>query len=318
MAKVSVVIPNYNGEKFLEDCLGSLKAQTYDDFELIIVDNASKDNGREIINRIFPEATLIKLEENYGFSKAVNVGIRVSEAPYIILLNNDTRLEADFVENLVKAIERDNRIFSVSARMLRMDDPGKIDSAGDMYCCLGWAFARGKDRAKEGYDKKEEVFSACAGAAIYRKDLFKETGLFDEKHFAYLEDVDIGYRARINGYINVYEPGAVVYHAGRGISGSRYNRFKIDLSSRNNVYMAYKNMPLIQLLINLPFLFAGTVIKALFFTIKGEGMTYLKGVGKGIVLCDKRKKYPFKRENLINYVRIQLELWRNVFIRFLG
>jgi GT2 family glycosyltransferase len=199
-----------------------------------------------------------------------------------------------------------------------MSDPELIDSAGDMYCCLGWAFARGKDRPSSEYDKKAEIFSACAGAAIYRRSVFDEIGYFDEEHFAYLEDVDIGYRARINGYRNFYEPSASVYHAGSGISGSRYNRFKIDLSSRNNVYVAYKNMPLLQLVLNLPFLAVGTFVKTLFFAGKGEGLTYIRGLGKGLMLCVKGRKYPFRNENLGNYIRIQFELWRNMFIRFLG
>lgn len=322
MAGVSVVIPNYNGSRYLRDCLVSLNeavaAYKYGEAEIIIVDNASADDGIKIISECCPAAELIRLDRNYGFSRAVNEGIKASSAEYVILLNNDTKVFPDFISNLIDAIRRDEGIFSVSARMLKMSEPELIDSAGDMYCCLGWAFARGKDKPAAVFDEKTDVFSACAGAAVYRRSVFDEIGFFDEEHFAYLEDVDIGYRARINGYRNVYEPSASVYHAGSGISGSRYNRFKIDLSSRNNVYVAYKNMPLPQLVINLPFLAAGTFIKLLFFAGKGEGLTYIRGLGKGIILCVKGRKYPFRKENLVNYLRIQLELWRNMFIRFIG
>ncbi|MBR4718897.1 MAG: glycosyltransferase family 2 protein [Lachnospiraceae bacterium] len=317
MAKVSVVIPNYNGEKYLEDCLTALKEQSMNDFELIIVDNGSKDKSTGIVRECFPEAKLIRLDKNFGFSRAVNDGIRAAEAPYIILLNNDTRVEKDFIRELYDTICGDDRIFSVSARMLQMNDPALIDSAGDMYCCLGWAYARGKDKPSAMYDKRADIFSACAGAAIYRKSVFNVIGYFDEMHFAYLEDVDIGYRARINGYRNVYEPRAVVYHAGSGMSGSRYNAFKISLSSQNNVYVPYKNMPLLQLVINIPFLLAGFIVKTVFFIRKGEGGTYLRGLMKGISMCARGHKYPYSNRNLGNYVKIQLELWRNAVLRFL-
>ena len=324
MAKVTVVIPNYNGEKFMKDCLDSLLAQRSaeddgPDFDIIIVDNGSTDASPEIIKGFMsPRLRLIRLDKNYGFSRAVNEGIKASESEYVILLNNDTVVMPDFVDKLVKAIEADDKIFSVNARMLKMSEPEKLDSAGDLYCALGWAFARGKDKQASLYDKRSDIFSACAGAAIYRRPVFDEIGYFDEEHFAYLEDVDIGYRARINGYRNVYEPEAAVLHAGSGSSGSRYNKFKIDLSSRNNVYVVYKNMPLIQLLINLPFLAAGTLIKVLFFVKKGEGITYLRGLCKGFALCFRSHKYPYRNKNLSNYVRIQLELWGNIFARVFG
>ncbi len=317
MTKVSVVIPNYNGEKYLGKCLEALKRQTMSGFDVIITDNASTDDSLKIIERSWPDAVVIKLDKNYGFSKAVNEGIKASSAPYVILLNNDTEVFPDFVEKLYNAIVRDEKIFSVSSKMLRMNAPGLMDSAGDMYCCLGWAYARGKDKPEGRYNRGRDVFSACAGAAIYRKAVFDEIGYFDEAHFAYLEDVDVGYRARINGYRNVYEPEARVFHAGSGISGSRYNRFKINLSSRNNVYLIYKNMPLLQLVLNLPLLVPGFLIKTVFFIRKGEGVTYVKGLMKGIGMCMKGKKYPFRQENLKNYLRIQWELWRNTVLRFI-
>ena len=316
MSKVTVVIPNYNGSRFLRDCMDALKEQSFKDFDVVIVDNGSKDNGTDIVRECCPEAKIIQLDKNYGFSKAVNEGIKAAKSEYVILLNNDTKADKDFVKEMLAAIESDEKIFSVSARMLRMDAPDLIDSAGDLYCCLGWAFARGKDKSKDAYDRRCDVFSACAGAAIYRKSLLNVVGCFDEKHFAYLEDVDIGYRARINGYRNVYEPSAVVYHVGSGMSGSRYNAFKIGLSSRNSVYVPYKNMPLLQLLINLPFLLAGYAVKTLFFIRKGEGAAYLRGLGRGVLMCVNGKKYPFKAANIKNYCRIQFELWINTIKRF--
>ena len=315
---VSIVIPNYNGEKYLRECVEAVNAQTLKDIELVIVDNGSTDLSLDIVKELRPDARIIKLDKNYGFSRAVNEGIRAAFAPYVILLNNDTRVLPDFAGELYNAIRSDKGIFSVNAKMLQMYNPHLIDSAGDMYCCLGWAYARGKDKPETRYGKRTDIFSSCAGAAIYRKSVFDVIGYFDEAHFAYLEDIDVGYRARIKGYRNVYEPRAVVYHAGSGMSGSRYNEFKISLSSRNNVYVAYKNMPLVQLLLNLPFLIVGFLVKTVFFVRKGEGATYVKGIMKGIRMCTPDKKYPYSKRNLLNYVKIQLELWRNTVLRFIG
>ena len=143
-------------------------------------------------------------------------------------------------------------------------------------------------------------------------------GYFDEEHFAYLEDMDVGYRARIYGYENWYAPDAMVYHVGSGTSGSRYNQFKIRYSSRNNIYLIYKNMPVLQIIINLPFLVAGFGIKILFFTLKGFGREYIAGIKNGFQISKKNHKIPFKFQNLSNYFWIQVELWVNIFRRLCG
>ena len=131
--------------------------------------------------------------------------------------------------------------------------------------CLGWAFQRGVGRPEKLYKRSCRVFTACAGAAIYRREVFETIGYFDEMHFAYLEDIDVGYRAKLYGYDNVFCPEAVVYHVGSGTSGSKYNSFKVKLAARNNVYLNYKNMRTWQLLLNSPCLLAGTFVKFLFF-----------------------------------------------------
>ncbi|MCR4738664.1 MAG: glycosyltransferase family 2 protein [Lachnospiraceae bacterium] len=318
MAKVTVVIPNYNGINFIENCLSSLMDQTFPDFDICVVDNASTDGSAELIGEKFPEVLLIRNTENYGFAKAVNQGIRQSTSGYVILLNNDTVTDRDFVRALYEAIRKDGRVFAYQAKMLNLYDRTKTDSAGDLYCALGWAFAPGKDKDAARFSKDVKIFSACAGAAIYNKELLRKTGYFDEKHISYLEDVDICYRARIEGYVCRFAPKALVYHAGSGVTGSRHNPFKVRLSSRNSVYLIYKNMPVLQLLLNLPLLLAGYLIKILFFTLKGMGKDYLSGLCEGMKLCASGRKYPFKPENLKNYVLIQLELWINVIRRITG
>lgn len=316
--KTTVVIPNYNGIKYLETCLRSVTESAVP-VSVTVVDNGSEDGSRELIRERFPEVSLIAFAENRGFCEAVNAGIRAAETPYVFLLNNDTETEPDCIGHLEAAMERDARIFSVGAKMLSMGEPDVIDGAGDLYSALGWAYAVGKGKPKERFTKPMAVFSNCAGAALYRKAYLEKTGLFDALHFAYLEDVDLGWRARILGYRSVMEPAALVYHAGSGFSGSRYNEFKIRYSSRNNVYLIYKNMPALQLLLNAPFLAAGFAVKLLFFAAKGFGGVYGRGLLAGVLLCaseeGRRRKVRFSWKHLGNYAKIQLELWVNLFRR---
>lgn len=318
MNKTTIVIPNYNGIKYLKDCLDSLEKCGEQDFEVIVVDNGSNDGSIELIENDFRTVKLIKLSENTGFAYAVNRGIEAADTEFVLLLNNDIVVKEGFVANLENAIESDSKIFSVNARMLSMQDENVLDGTGDYYCALGWAFAAGKGKKADKYRTKRcNIFSACGGAAIYRKSVLDEIGLFDEAHFAYLEDVDLGYRARIRGYKNIYEPSAVCLHAGSGSSGSRYNEFKIKLSARNSIYLVYKNMPLLQLIINLPFIIVGIIIKFLFFVLKGYGIIYIKAIGDGFAICKKEKKVVFELKNIGSYVLIEIELLANIIRRFI-
>lgn len=311
--KVTIIIPNYNGKHFMKPCLASLQKQTCQNFQILVVDNASEDGSIEYMNNNYPEIDVIALDKNYGFSKAVNIGIQNSITPYIILLNNDTTVEEHYVEELLKAISRSTRIFSVSSKMIQMYHPELIDSAGDLYTVMGWGICRGTGRPVSNYTNHDEVFSACAGAAIYRLSAFKKIGYFDENHFAYLEDIDIGYRARIYGYRNMYCPDALVYHVGSGTSGSRYNAFKVKLSSRNSIYLNYKNMPAGQLLLNSPALLAGYLLKYLFFVKIGYGKDYLSGLKEGMQNIRQLKKVPFRIKHLTNYVCIEVDLLLHTF-----
>lgn len=316
MSKSTVIIPNYNGIKYIEACLESLYQGTCTDMEVIVIDNASTDGSMEIIRDKFPQVKLIRNSENMGFCKAVNQGILLSTTPYVVLLNNDTRVERNFVHELEKAIEHQPRVFSASAKLISLYEKDKLDDAGDYYCALGWAFARGKGKSPDKYDKECEIFASCGGGSIYKREVLLELGLFDENHFAYLEDIDIGYRAQIFGYKNIFAPKAIVYHAGSATSGSRYNMFKTRLASKNSIYLIYKNMPLFQIIINMPFLIVGFCIKTLFFIKKGMGKAYIGGILNGIKLsCSptgKTKKIVFAPKRVKNYIRIQLILWKNM------
>ena len=311
--KVTIVIPNYNGKHFMEPCLCSLSEQTYKDFHILVIDNASSDGSIEYMEENYPDIELIKLQKNYGFSKAVNIGIQHSRTPYVILLNNDTTVDTRYVEEMVKAIEKSPKIFSVSSKMIQMYHPELIDSAGDLYTLLGWGVCRGCGRPVSNYTKYDEIFTACAGAAIYRRSVFDEIGYFDVNHFAYLEDIDIGYRARIYGYYNMYCPTALVYHVGSGTSGSKYNSFKVKLAARNNLYLNYKNMPALQLVLNFIPLAIGYFVKYLFFCKIGFGKDYKEGFIEGLQTAKLQKKVKFQFKHLGNYLVIEIDLIKYTF-----
>ena len=306
MNKVTVIIPNYNGLRFMEPCFAALRQQKFKEFDILVVDNGSQDGSVEWLKD--HEIPSIFLEENTGFSGAVNVGIRACETPYVILLNNDTEPHPDYVGELVRCMDRFPEVFSASSKMLQLSNRELMDDAGDMYSVLGWAYQRGVGQPASRYSRARQVFAACAGAAIYRREVFEEIGYFDESHFAYLEDIDVGYRAKIFGYKNVYCPTAKVCHVGSGTSGSKYNSFKVRLAARNSVYLNYKNMPLPQLLLNSVPLAAGMAVKYGFFRKIGFGADYVSGLKEGFSTRKNCYKVAYRPEHFKNYVRIQWEL----------
>lgn len=285
MKKITVVIPNLNGMAYLEGCLKSLYGQSEKDFEVILIDNGSSDQSIAFVRSHFPEVRIRAFHSNTGFCRAVNEGILLAKTPYVLLLNNDTVCDRDMVGNLLKAMEEGGEgLFSCCAKMVSLREPDKLDCAGDFFCMPGWTVSRGRGQRSDRYGKKEECFSCCAAAALYRRAVFDRIGLFDEKHFAYLEDVDLGWRARRYGYRNVYLPSALVWHAGSATSGSRYNAFKVKQASGNNLYMIWKNSSPLMLAVNaLPFL-AGIGIKGLWFAKRGLGRPYLAGLRHGLAL----------------------------------
>lgn len=317
--KVSVVLPNLNGAGWLEGCIESLYSQTLADFELIIVDNGSSDESLETARRYAKKENCFLIENSYntGFSYAVNQGIRKAEAPYVMLFNNDAFAKPDMLQRLVEKIEQDEKIFSVQAHMLQHFEPEKTDDAGDFVTLFGWAFKRGDGLKASRHQQTKRVFSSCGGAALYRKAVFEKIGYFEENFFAYLEDVDIGWRANNAGYRNVFYPKAVCTHicgaTTAGETGEKYNDFKSIQSGRNSLLLPVYNMPLLMLLINLPFLLLGYVVKTLVFHLRGFGKPWRQGMKEGFKLLTQPKKLPFKIKRLPYYVWVQGSLIASTF-----
>ena len=176
MQEVSVIIPNFNGMAYLDGVLAGLECQTVSNFDVILVDNGSNDGSCAFVAARYPWVHLIELPENFGFCKAVNEGIRASRSPYVLLLNNDIEVTENFIEEMLSAIKRHPKAFSCAARMIQFHDRDRLDDAGNYYCALGWAYARGKGKDIHTYEKEEKIFASCAGAAIYRKKIFDELG----------------------------------------------------------------------------------------------------------------------------------------------
>ena len=304
----TVIIPNYNGAHFLPPCLEALKNQTVSPAEIIVVDNGSSDDSIQLLETAYPNVRIIVNEENLGFAAAVNIGIKASSTAYVLLLNNDTEADPGMIEHLERAMRRNPKAFSIASKMVQLYYPDLLDSTGDLYTVVGWAVNRGTGRPSSLYNRAAGVFSACAGAALYRREVFERIGYFDEKHFCYLEDIDVGWRARLYGYRNIYEPKAVVRHVGSGTSGSKYNSFKVRLSARNSVWLNYKNMPLWQLILNALPLAAGYLVKTAFFIHKGFAKDYLGGIKEGVKTRRECAKVSDTPHHFLSCLLIQLEL----------
>lgn len=307
--KLHIIIPNYNGAHFLTNCLNSLRRQTYQNFRITVVDNGSSDESVTLLQRHYPEVNILKLPYNKGFAAAANAGIQKSREPYVMLLNNDTTVKHNCIEKLMNAIISDNRIFSVGAHILSMNAPHLTDTIGDFYTLFGYAFCRGQGLAAARFalHHKNHIpsFTNCGCAVIYRRSLLQKTGLFDEHFFAYLEDVDLGFRARKMGYKNVVCPKAHVFHYGSGTTGAKYTPFKVYLSARNNIWLRKKNLTLFQRLFHAPFFLTGTIAKYFYFCRIHLGSFYSKGILHGLTKPHNTKKHP--SHHILSF--LQTELW---------
>jgi GT2 family glycosyltransferase len=238
-----VVIPNWNGARYLEACLPALHRQSIDDAEIIVVDNGSEDDSVHLIRSAFPSVRLIELPENMGFAAACNRGIQAARGRYVALLNNDTEAEPGWLEALYEAAVRDETIGMVASKILLSLETREIDSVGMLVYGDGIGRQRARGRIDDGsFDKVEEILYPSACAALYKKEMFDDIGLFDEDFFLYCEDTDLGLRAQRAGWKAVFAPKAVVLHK-YSMSGGGYSLFKAMHVERNRMWVGIKNFP---------------------------------------------------------------------------
>ncbi|MBA2441854.1 MAG: glycosyltransferase family 2 protein [Rubrobacter sp.] len=265
--RITIVIPNWNGRRLLEACLASLREQSFRDFETLVVDNGSTDGSVELVELEFPEARVVTLEENRGFSAAVNRGIEESGSELVALLNNDTEQDPGWLAALVRAAEGHPEAGSFASKLLDAGERGVLDGAGDALRRSGLPYRLGHGEADRGrYDSLSPVFGACAAAALYRRAMLEDVGRFDEDFFAYCEDADLSFRAQLAGYRCLYVPGAVVYHVGSASSGGKRSPTAVRLGTQNGLNVLVKNLPAPLVPRLAPFILAGQVSRLVMTT----------------------------------------------------
>ncbi|HEX2906227.1 MAG TPA: glycosyltransferase family 2 protein [Phototrophicaceae bacterium] len=240
-ALFSIIIPNWNGARFLPPCLASLARQTYTALEIIVVDNASQDGSQALLREQYPQVQLIELPENRGFTGACNAGMQAAQGEFVALLNNDTEVDPGWAAAVVDVFDRHPEVGMVASKMLLFDQRDHIHTAGDYFTRDGRAGNRGVWQKDDGqFDQEEYVFSACGGSSTYRHAMLDKIGLLDDDFFFSLEDVDLAWRAQLSGWRCLYTPCAVVYHhlsaTGGGVTASYYD-------GRNLIFVLVKNFP---------------------------------------------------------------------------
>ena len=305
--RVTVVIPNWNGERFLSTCLGSLRSQSFESFETVLVDNGSADASVTLAGRTFPEVRVLPLPENRGFSAAVNAGIRASDAAYVALLNNDTEVDPGWLEALVRAADSHPEAGLFASKLVDFYDRRILDGAGDVLRRSGLPYRLGHGEVDRGqYDEAAFVFGACAGGALYRRSMLDEIGLFDEDFFANCEDGDLSFRAQLAGYRCLFVPGSVVYHMGSATFGKR-SPTSTRLGTRNSLCMLVKNLPTPLVPGLLPFFAAGQLSRLIVTASTSTLGAHLRGLAGALrllpLMLRKRREIQKRRQVPIGYVK---------------
>lgn len=267
---VSVLIVNWNGEGILDRCLQALKEQTFQDFEVILVDNASTDKSIDSAAKLWPELQIIELERNLGFAGANNIGARQARGQWLALLNNDAFPASDWLEQLVNAGKRHPEIAFFASKLIKDSDQSLVESTGDIYHVSGNAWHRDFNQP-EGKSNNEggQVFSACAAAALYDRQAFESVGGFDKEYFSHVEDVDLGFRLQLQGFRCMYVPTAKVMHIGSASFGVESD-LTVYQVQRNTVWTFFKNMPSRQIWKFLPEHLLSNVIFLVYYSLRGQ------------------------------------------------
>lgn len=241
--EISVIIPNWNGSELLKKCLDSLKKQTYKDFEILVIDNGSSDGSVELMKKKYPEVNLIELKNNTGFAPAVNLGIKICTGLYMVLLNNDTVADKNCLRYLADSAKKKKDCGMIAAKILQMDNPGLIDSAGDYIDAVGHANNTGYgEKDGESFNAGKNIFLVSGGGCLIKREVFETADFFDADYFAYMEDVDFSLRAQLVGFKAWYEPRAVIYHKHKATS-SKMPAFTEYLQYRNMTMTVIKDFP---------------------------------------------------------------------------
>jgi N-acetylglucosaminyl-diphospho-decaprenol L-rhamnosyltransferase len=294
LPEVSVLIVNYNGGAYVQGALDSLKAQTMRNFEVILIDNASMDGSVDGLDTAgLPAFTLMRETENHGFARGNNLAAARATGAWLALLNPDAAARPDWLERVLAGAARHPGVTSFACTQVSMHDGARLDGAGDNYLGFGIPWRGGYGRPLTELPGEGTCFSSCGASAVYRRETFQAAGGFDERLFCFCEDVDLGFRLRLQGETCIFLPDAVVSHAGGGLS-DKVSGFAVRHGTRNRLWVYLKCMPLPLLLLTLPGHIALTAAILLRGTMTGRFGPAMAGLAEALrglrpVLAERRK-----------------------------
>jgi GT2 family glycosyltransferase len=279
---VSVVIVVFEAGPTLARCLAAVRAQSFTDYEVILVDNASSDRTAQAAVAADPAIRLIENDWNAGFAAAVNQAARTARGRWLALLNPDAFAEPEWLARLVAAAQANPGVRSFASRQLMAEDPTRLDGLGDVMALAGYPFRGGYARPDPGPIAPGWVFSACGGAMLIDRELFLAIGGFDERLFCYCEDVDLGYRLRLIGEPTLLVPDAVVRHVGSASTGGRRSDFAVFHGTRNRLWVFVKDTPPVLFWLTLPLHVLATVVLFARHVTRGEIAAPARGLLAGL------------------------------------
>ncbi len=308
--KVTVIIVNWNGERYLDRCLSALLAQTVMPYEIILVDNASSDASLEVA-QCYPSVRVLAQNKNLGFAHGNNLAIQIAavESEWIALLNPDAFPEPQWLEALLSATRDHPTVDIFGSKLVNATDPSVLDGAGDVYHISGLVWRHRREATQRTGDSvTREIFSPCAAAALYRRQAFIDVGGFDEDYFCYVEDIDLGFRLRLAGCKALYVPDAVVHHVGSATTGGQHSDFSVYHGHRNLVWTFVKDMPGLLFWFFLPLHVVMNLASILWFALQGRGGVILRAKRDALLGLPKM----WRKRRLVQSTRITTvrEIWR--------
>jgi GT2 family glycosyltransferase len=332
MPEISVIVLNWNGLRFLDTCLTALRRQRFRDFEAILVDNGSEDGSVEFVHRNFPEVSVLSLEENVGFAAGNNIGYQGTQGRWIVLLNNDTEADVNWLQALHEAGLRHPEAGALASMMRDFHERDRIDNCGFDMTFAGATIDLGRgERFSSVWSQEKPVFGGCGGAVAYRRSMIDDIGFLDPDFFLKYEDVDLSFRAQLRGYETRFVPGAIVYHRYRATMKS-YPLRQVYFSQRNIEFVYVKNMPLKLIIRYLPHRILYECGAALYFLRIGAGRPFFKAKIDAFrqmpallkkrrqiqalrTLRDSRLNALFRRSGSGAHVKKLLSAWKNSPVR---
>lgn len=300
---ITVIIVNWNSGTFLAECLHRLNRQTLQPTRVLVVDNHSSDHSLNCIGQYADHVTVLPMESNLGFAAGNNYALSRCDTEFVALLNPDVLPADDWLECLLGAARRHPEFSAFGSRQCCQNDPDVLDGIGDIYHVSGlaWRNRYGFRQQKQDLTSRE-IFSPCAAAALYRRQDFIDAGGFDEDFFCYMEDIDMGFRLRLNGHKAMYVPEAVVLHAGAASTGNPWSDFAVYHGFRNAVWVFIKNMPGVLFWLLLPLHIMMNLLVMLFFSIRGQGNVILKAIRDAMIgiLPMWRKRHSIQTNRVIS------------------